>query len=115
MHPRFAPTYLSQSNQILRNGKTGEEIHRNERLPTGGRLNIRTQRTKLQSALLSQIPPGSLKLSARLIKTEDLGSEGVRLYFSDNTEVVADLVVGADGIRSVTFPPPLHIHDLNRY
>jgi salicylate hydroxylase len=62
---------------------------------------MRTQRKRLQDALLAHIPDGSLKLAKKLTALEDLGPEGVMLYFADETASLADLVVGADGIRSV--------------
>jgi 2-polyprenyl-6-methoxyphenol hydroxylase-like FAD-dependent oxidoreductase len=36
-----------------------------------------------------------------VVAAEDLGEEGVRLSFSNATSVTADLVVGADGIKSI--------------
>lgn len=72
--------------------------------PTGdwkSRPTIRTQRTKLQSALLAHVPSGVIRLSKKLDKIVDLGGKGVELHFADGTTEVADLVVGADGIRSV--------------
>lgn len=94
-----------------RNGRSGEELHKNERpgdpeWPHGAwkiRPTIRTQRTKLQSALLAHVPEGVIRLSKKLEKLTDLGEEGgVELTFTDGTSETADLVVGADGIRSVS-------------
>jgi salicylate hydroxylase len=87
----------------IRNGKTGEEVHRMERaaLATGKRPDIRTQRTKLQSTLLSHVKPGVIHLSKRLSALFDRGADGVELHFEDGAVTQADLVVGADGIRSV--------------
>lgn len=65
------------------------------------RPTIRTQRTKLQSALLAHVPPGVIRLSKKLDKITDLGEKGVELQFADGTSETAELVVGADGIRSV--------------
>lgn len=65
------------------------------------RPTIRTQRTKLQSALLAHVPPGVIRLSKKLDKIMDLGDKGIELQFADGTSETADLVVGADGIRSV--------------
>lgn len=62
---------------------------------------IRTQRTALQAALLEHVPPGTIQLSKRLARLVDRGDHGVELYFKDGTSAQADLVVGADGIRSV--------------
>lgn len=42
-----------------------------------------------------------IKLSKKLDKIRDLGDDGVELTFTDGTTETADLVVGADGIRSV--------------
>lgn len=87
---------------MSRNGRTGEELHRRERKPSDSkRPTIRTQRTALQSALLRHLPPGILQLSKKLLKMSDRGEEGVDLYFTDGSSARADLVVGADGIRSV--------------
>lgn len=85
------------------NGQTGEEVHRLERagLETKSRPSIRTQRTKLQSALLSHVKPGAIHLSKKLVLLSDRGADGVELHFQDGTVAVADVVVGADGIRSV--------------
>ncbi|KAG8165645.1 hypothetical protein KVR01_004197 [Diaporthe batatas] len=58
-------------------------------------------RTKLQSALLAHVPPGVVRLSKKLEKITDVGDKGVELQFTDGTIETADLVVGADGIRSV--------------
>ncbi|KAI2619623.1 FAD/NAD(P)-binding domain-containing protein [Hypoxylon sp. NC1633] len=84
------------------NGRSGEELDRREK-PWDSTKHppIRTQRTKLQSALLAHVEPGTIQLSKRLSRMVDKGHEGVGLYFEDGSAVVADLVVGADGIRSV--------------
>ncbi|KAH9917989.1 uncharacterized protein B0H18DRAFT_883247 [Fomitopsis serialis] len=83
------------------NGKTGEEIHRQVKTAPVKRPQIRTQRTKLQSALLAHVPPGVIELSKKLTRIVDIGNDGVELHFKDGTVATADLVVGADGIRSV--------------
>ncbi|KAI9825928.1 MAG: hypothetical protein M1819_000447 [Sarea resinae] len=61
----------------------------------------RVRRTRLQSALLSKVPRGIIQLNKRLVSLENLEQGGVRLVFQDGTETIVDLVVGADGIRSV--------------
>ncbi|KAH6645913.1 hypothetical protein BKA67DRAFT_650586 [Truncatella angustata] len=84
------------------NGRSGEELARREKpRTTNGRAPIRTQRTALQSALLAHIKPGVIQLSKKLDNIVDKGFEGVELHFKDGTTATADLVVGADGIRSV--------------
>ena len=47
------------------------------------------------------VPPGLMQFNKKLVSLEDLGSDGVRASFEDGTETTVDLVVGADGIRSV--------------
>ncbi|EME43156.1 monooxygenase-like protein [Dothistroma septosporum NZE10] len=83
------------------NGKTGEELSRTEKQPPTKHIPIRTQRTELQKALLSHVPSGVIHLSKKLSHISDHGPGGVTLHFADSTTVTADLVVGADGIRSV--------------
>lgn len=68
----------------------------------GVRPRTRTQRTALQAALLAHVKPGVIQLSKTLTRMVDKGAEkGVELFFKDGSIVTADLVVGADGIRSV--------------
>ncbi|KAI1490227.1 hypothetical protein F5X96DRAFT_637401 [Biscogniauxia mediterranea] len=84
------------------NGRSGKEVHRREKSrDSAERPPIRTQRTKLQSALLAHIDPEILQLSKKLVRMFDLGDVGVELHFQDGSTTTADLVVGADGIRSV--------------
>lgn len=45
-----------------------------------------------------------IQLSKRLARMVDRGKEGIELYFEDGSIAIADLVVGADGIRSVRIP-----------
>jgi len=66
----------------------------------------RVRRTRLQSALVAKVPEGVLKLRKRLVSLTDLNEGGVRLVFEDGEEVIADLVIGGDGIRSVCFLAP---------
>ena len=40
-------------------------------------------------------------MQSRVSSIEDLGPDGIRLTFGDGSTVVVDLVIGADGIRSV--------------
>lgn len=89
-------------------GRSGEELHRREGKPADGngrrnaRPAIRTQRTKLQAALLSGVAPGTIHLGKKLVQMTDRGpGEGIFLRFEDGTSTLADVVVGADGIRSV--------------
>jgi salicylate hydroxylase len=54
--------------------------------------------------LIAKVPEGVIKLRKRLISLTNMEDGGVRLFFEDGEEIVADLVVGGDGIRSVCFP-----------
>ncbi|MHC1559201.1 FAD-dependent oxidoreductase [Actinomycetospora sp. C-140] len=51
-------------------------------------------------ALLGVLPPGMVRLGCRLETVEDHGGHSV-LRFADGESVAADLVIGADGIKSV--------------
>ncbi|WWC57474.1 uncharacterized protein I303_100006 [Kwoniella dejecticola CBS 10117] len=85
-----------------RNGTTGKLISRkyqsaDPNLPAKSRI----ERYKLQNALLSGVPRDQIQLNKRLINLEETDG-GVILYFKDGTSGGPfDLVIGADGIRSV--------------
>lgn len=89
---------------LHRNGLTGEVVGGTG--PVGLPLRYqprRVRRTRLQSALKAEVKPGVIQLNKKLVSLQDLGDEeGVKLTFEDDTAFVADLVVGADGIRSVS-------------
>lgn len=62
----------------------------------------RIERYKLQHALLGQIPEDFIKLSKKL-KTVVESDDGVTITFKDGTAAGPfDLLIGADGIRSVS-------------
>lgn len=86
-------------------GRTGEELHRREGIVDERDPALRTQRTKLQLALLAHTRSHLIQLSKKLVKMVNKAGSGVELHFKDGTIRTADLVVGADGIRSVSpFP-----------
>lgn len=58
-------------------------------------------RADLHNGLLSLVPPDRVHLGARLTAVTQSADEA-RLHLSDGTTVTADLVVGADGIHSIT-------------
>ncbi len=62
------------------------------------------KRLVLQEALADKAPGELIEFNKKLVGLEDLGKEGVRVSFEDGTERIVDLVVGADGIRSVCRP-----------
>ncbi|KAM0724168.1 hypothetical protein Q7P37_000050 [Cladosporium fusiforme] len=87
-------------NVFHRNGITGEVVGSTQAASLPPRQQPhRVRRTNLQSALVETVPPGIIHLRKALKHLNNL-DEGVRLSFEDGSEVEADLVVGADGIRS---------------
>ncbi|KAH8787895.1 salicylate hydroxylase [Diaporthe sp. PMI_573] len=68
----------------------------------------RVRRTVLQDALKSRVPSHIIQLKKRLVDLVQQPGGGVVLLFQDGTSAYADLVIGADGIRSAvrraTFP-----------
>jgi 2-polyprenyl-6-methoxyphenol hydroxylase-like FAD-dependent oxidoreductase len=84
------------------NGLTGKPLK--EQTSTAVELKYRGQRvrrTRLQAALIAKVPEGVIKLRKRLVSLDNLDEGGVHLVFEDGEEVIADLVIGGDGIRSV--------------
>ncbi|KAI0832942.1 FAD/NAD-P-binding domain-containing protein [Trametes gibbosa] len=85
-----------------RNGRTGQLLAR--RFHNGDPNKppaVRVERYKLQNALLSQVAPGIIQLSKKLVGLEE-DANGITLDFVNGAKQGPfDLVVGADGIRSV--------------
>ncbi|KAL5343701.1 hypothetical protein BJX70DRAFT_353307 [Aspergillus crustosus] len=107
----------SKSNTHHRNaysGKIVNVIEHPEKSQADNHGAIRARRTRLQAALLAKVPQGSIKFSKKLVSLENLpGEEGVRLVFEDRTEVVADIVVGADGLHSIVRQALVPDHQLH--
>ncbi|KZT51350.1 FAD/NAD(P)-binding domain-containing protein [Calocera cornea HHB12733] len=87
----------------MRDGLTGELLGQRwqkDSSPVGPPY-ARVERYKLQNALKKEVPEGLIQLSKRLVEIEEKDT-GLTLKFEDGTSFEdADLVVGADGIRSV--------------
>lgn len=103
LEPHF--TAIQDPNKLegqQRNGNTGELLgERYQDATTPGPPSQRIERHKLQNALLKEIRPGLIQLSKRLARIEE-SQIGTTLFFQDGTNAGSfDLVVGADGIRSV--------------
>ncbi|KAJ5698125.1 FAD-binding monooxygenase [Penicillium macrosclerotiorum] len=99
-----AVTGGSKSNTHQRNAYTGKILNvmqHPENSAADHRGSIRARRTRLQSALLARVHPGMIKFNKKLLALENIEEGGVRLRFQDQTETVADIIVGADGIHSV--------------
>jgi salicylate hydroxylase len=60
----------------------------------------RYYRAHLQEALLEHVPREIIHLRKRFVSLES-DSEGVTVSFEDGTEARADILLGADGLRSV--------------
>ena len=58
-------------------------------------------RARLQNALLEHIPPNSIHVGKKVVSVNADRLKGAVVTFEDKTTVKADLVVGADGIKSV--------------
>ncbi|OCF72395.1 salicylate hydroxylase [Kwoniella mangroviensis CBS 8886] len=81
-----------------RNGTTGELI---SRMDPEAAPRSRIERYKLQRALLGQVPPDFIQLSKKLAEIIE-SPKGIELTFQDGTGAGPfDLLLGADGIRSV--------------
>jgi salicylate hydroxylase len=66
----------------------------------------RFHRGHLHSALLQHVPRESIHLNKK-VSGAVATDEGVAIYFEDGTEAHGDLLIGADGIKSVrTFRLP---------
>ncbi|KAF5000795.1 hypothetical protein FGRMN_1402 [Fusarium graminum] len=93
-----------------RNGRTGEVIDQSyhpQDLPIHRRSG-RQRRSKLQRALLEEVDQSKIKLSKKLVGIEKLPSGRILTSFDDGHSYEVDLLIAADGIRSVvrsfTFP-----------
>ncbi len=62
---------------------------------------IPMSRTRLQQGLAKALPEGVLHLDHHCTKVEE-NNEKITAYFSNDTSVEADIIIGADGINSVT-------------
>jgi salicylate hydroxylase len=60
----------------------------------------RFHRGHLHSTLLEHVPRESIHLGKRIARAE-VDQDGVSLYFDDESSAHGDILIGADGIRSV--------------
>ncbi|KAK5658149.1 hypothetical protein OQA88_2122 [Cercophora sp. LCS_1] len=92
----------STNPTVQRNAYTGEIVDPGQPPdPTNPYEVRRVKRLSVQNSLAAKVPPGLIQFNKKLISVHDLGKDGVKAVFEDGTETVVDLVVGADGIRSV--------------
>ncbi len=66
-----------------------------------GESNLAIHRAKLQAALFSALPAGTVRLDSTLAGFTQ-NDRGVTARFADGREVQGDLLVGCDGLHSVT-------------
>jgi salicylate hydroxylase len=86
-----------------RNMQTGEFLEFNDRLKTAARYGApyyTFHRADLLDALASGLDTSGIHLGHRLIGLEER-SDSIMLAFANGTEVEAEYVIGADGVRSV--------------
>lgn len=62
----------------------------------------RFHRGHLQQALLKHIPRDTIHLKKKLVAAAVSEEDGVQMTFQDGTTAKADVLVGADGIASVS-------------
>ena len=91
-------------SQVLRSWRSGRVIYR---APVHGAFTERFgsplcsfHRADLLSVLAAPLPDGIVRLGARCVSVDSKASSAVA-RFADGSEVVADIVVGADGIHSL--------------
>lgn len=68
----------------------------------------RFHRGHLQKALLAHVPGECIRLRKRLVRAVVEEREGVRMEFGDGSFATADVLIGADGIRSVSLAEHWH-------
>jgi 2-polyprenyl-6-methoxyphenol hydroxylase-like FAD-dependent oxidoreductase len=67
-------------------------------------------RAKLQQALLKRISRHIIHLGRKAESVKAIRAEGVTVNFTDGTSIKADVVIGADGIKSVRgFKHPYYV------
>jgi salicylate hydroxylase len=87
---------------VTRNGKTGRVISRTSRHQQAALFGIESatvHRADLLDVLAGALPPGIVSLGKRCAQVRSEGDVAVA-RFADDSEIEADVIVGADGIHS---------------
>nr|RBQ96998.1 hypothetical protein FVER53263_03772 [Fusarium verticillioides] len=98
----FAQRQKSGYPMIYRHWKTGEVIDHDVHSTVQSRkyATARFHRAHLHQALLENLPEGIVRLGKTTVDVRADPDEGATLYFEDGTTATADIVIGADGLRS---------------
>ena len=94
----------TQLQLTRRNGLSGEELLRTYQTPDADQpAKTRIMRAAMQAALVQQVKPDTIHLSKRVTRIDDTHPSEIHLEFADGARAGPyDLLIGADGIRSVT-------------
>lgn len=84
-----------KTNEII-----GEDFYENVSEPL--HYTARFHRGHLQQALLKHIPRDIIHLEKKLVSATANSRDGVKMQFQDGSTATADILIGADGIRSVS-------------
>ncbi|KAL4880253.1 hypothetical protein BJY04DRAFT_219256 [Aspergillus karnatakaensis] len=92
---------------IFRHWKTDELLGTDQYhdVPDRRHHYARMHRAKLQQALLKRVPSGVIHLGKKVEAVTVVREKGATVTFTDGTSIEADVVVGADGIKSELTPP----------
>ncbi|KAH9216241.1 hypothetical protein DL95DRAFT_435253 [Leptodontidium sp. 2 PMI_412] len=87
---------------IYKHWKTGDTLSADKyhNVPEKRHQMARMHRASLQKALLKKLPSDVLHLGKRVVDVDVSDERRVIVTFEDSTSVAADLVIGADGIKS---------------
>ncbi|KAL2796552.1 hypothetical protein BJX66DRAFT_323870 [Aspergillus keveii] len=87
---------------IFKHWRTGEILSTDQyhNVPDHRRHYARRHRAKLQQALLKRISRHIIHLGRKAESVKAIRAEGVTVNFTDGTSIKADVVIGADGIKS---------------
>jgi salicylate hydroxylase len=93
------------AGMIYRHWKTNEVIGKDEfgDVKERSHCTARFFRGHLHAGLVAHVDQGRIQLRKKVVGVA-IEQEGVKVIFEDGSEVRADIVVGADGLRSVSFP-----------
>ncbi|RAH79594.1 FAD/NAD(P)-binding domain-containing protein [Aspergillus japonicus CBS 114.51] len=88
--------------QIFRHWKTNQvhSVDTHNDVPDPRHATTRFHRGHLHTALLEHVPRESIYLGKKTVRAE-ADHQGVSLYFDDGTSAHGDILIGADGLRSI--------------